>query len=129
MIRVYRNGKSYNLSDAEYDREISDYNSRHGYGFSSRELTDLARQHYEGDDRTKAILEERLTDANYHKYQKALADDDYEQFEAHMNEDYGKPKKRAAFFESLDKKIRDKVGDIKPSKKAVAALAKANSKG
>lgn len=129
MIKVYRNGKSYNLSDDEYNKEISDYNSRHGYGFSSRELTDLAKQHYEGNDRTKAILEERLTDANYHSYQRALEQDDYEAYESEMNKDYGKPKKRVAFFESLDKRIRERVGDVNPSKKAIATLAKAGSNG
>lgn len=129
MIRVYRNGKSYNFSDDEYNREVSDYNSRHGYGFSSRDLTELAKKHYEGDDRTKAILEERLTDANYHSYQRILSEDDYEAFESEMNKDYGKPKKRAAFFESLDKRIRERVGDVNPSKKAIAALAKAGSNG
>lgn len=129
MIKVYRQGKSYNISDDEYNRKVSDYNSRHGWGFTSKELTDLAKQHYEGDDRTKAILQERLTDANYHSFEKALDEDDYERFESHMNEEYGKPKKRAAFFEQLDKKVREKVGEIKPSKKAIAALAKAGSNG
>ena len=130
MVRVYRKGRSYELSDSEYDRKVSGYNAKNGYGFSRADLTRLAEKHYKGDDRTKAILEERLTDANFHKFSEALSDDDYERYEADMNKTYGKPKKRSPFFESLDKAVRDKVGKIEPSKKAVNALkAMASSNG
>lgn len=129
MVRVYRKGRSYELSDSEYDRKVSGYNAKHDWGFSREDLTKLTEKHYKGDDRTKAILEERLTDANFHKFSEALSDDDYERYEADMNKTYGKPKKRSPFFESLERAVRAKVGEINPSKKAVSAIAKAGSNG
>lgn len=72
---------SYTLTEKDYAIIVAQ-NRRNGWGFSKEMLLRIEREHKKarkaGDERRAAMLEERLTDANFHTECAYLSDGDYE---------------------------------------------------
>lgn len=79
----------YQLTQKDY-KQIVALNAKHGWGFSKQMLMNLLcryKKAYEaGDERSMAMMEERLTDANYHTECGLLADKDFEGFKRAVKE-------------------------------------------
>ena len=79
----------YVLTEKDYD-EIVRQNRRNGWGFNKAMLLRLCNEHkkaYEsGNERRMAMLEERLTDANFHYERGFLSKRDYEGFKKAVKE-------------------------------------------
>lgn len=56
----------YNWQRGEYPIEIYAENERVGWSFSREDVVRMANEYKRGSNRDKAIIFERLTDANYH---------------------------------------------------------------
>lgn len=69
--------------------EIMERNSRRGWSFSQQELEDLYNRHYNGSEHDKELIEEELTDANWHSAVRHLEKDDYEGLAKEHNAEYG----------------------------------------
>lgn len=83
----------YQLTEKEY-KAVAAMNARYGWGFSRRMLMDLLRRYRKayaaGDVRRMAMLEERLTDANYHTECEFLMDKDFDGFRSAVRECFRK---------------------------------------
>ena len=81
----------YVLAEKDY-AEIVRQNKRNGWGFSKAMLLRLCKEHEKayatGDERRTAMLEERLTDANFHHECGYLKARDYEGFRATVEEEF-----------------------------------------
>lgn len=75
-------------TDAQRQKYVSGYNNRHGWGFSRNTLLATMRTHKKGDKVMKALMEERLTDANFHGYSADLSEHNYEKFIQRLNEEF-----------------------------------------
>ena len=89
------------LTKAEYAK-ISAKSAKNGYGFSRAQLDTMAKRHYNGDDRTKAIIEAQLEDVNYHTEAAALSRDNYRKFEKEVDKNYGALKKRPQIYQDIE---------------------------
>lgn len=82
---------NYQLTHAEYKR-VAALNMKYGWGFSKGMLLDLLRRYkkaYEaGNERSMAMMEERLTDANFHSYCALLDEKKFDEFKALVEEEY-----------------------------------------
>jgi hypothetical protein len=74
----------YTLTDKDYSI-IYSLNRRNDWGFSKNMLICILRKYRkaykENDYRTMAMIEERLTDANFHAERSLLVNKDFEGFE------------------------------------------------
>lgn len=81
----------YQMTQKDY-KQISALNAKYGWGFSKQMLMNLLRRYrkaYEaGDERSMAMMEERLTDANFHTECGLLADKDFEGFKRVVKESF-----------------------------------------
>ena len=81
----------YQLTQKDY-RQISALNAKNGWGFTKQQLMNLLRRYKkayaEGDERRMALIEERLTDANFHTECGLLADKDFDGFEREVNKTF-----------------------------------------
>ena len=81
----------YILTNKDYD-EIVRLNKRNGWGFSIAMLMRACREHkkaYEtGDERRVAMIEERLTDANFHSECSFLSEHDYDGYKKFIKEEW-----------------------------------------
>lgn len=82
---------NYVLTDKEREQVVQ-LNRRNWWGFSESMLMDLLRRYkkaYEaGDERSMAMMEERLTDANFHSYCALLEEKKFDEFKALVKEEY-----------------------------------------
>lgn len=82
----------YQLTQKDY-RQISALNAKNGWGFSKQMLMNLLRRYKkayaDGDERRMALIEERLTDANFHTECGFLKAKDFEWFEREVKECFG----------------------------------------
>ena len=82
---------NYQLTEKEYEQVVQ-LNRRNWWGFSKGMLLDLLRRYkkaYEaGDERSMAMMEERLTDANFHSYCALLEEKKFDEFKALVKEEY-----------------------------------------
>lgn len=81
-------GKKVVYTDAQRKKYVSNYNSKHGWGFSKQTLLQTMRMHQNGTPEMKLLMEDRLQDANFHDYSGLLATKNYEGFMKLLNEDY-----------------------------------------
>lgn len=65
----------------EREKWVHKPNRKNGWGFSYDSIMRLMRQHQKGDKRIKRLLEDRLTDANFHSYCSLISDGKYKEFE------------------------------------------------
>ena len=82
----------YTLTEKDYSI-IYSLNRRHGWGFSKNmlmyQLRKYRKAYKENDYRTMAMVEERLTDANFHTECSFLIDKDFEGFKQAVNDCFG----------------------------------------
>ena len=82
----------YQLTQKDY-RQISALNAKNDWGFTKQQLMNLLRRYKkayaDGDERRMALIEERLTDANFHTECGFLADKDFDGFERAVKECFG----------------------------------------
>ena len=71
------------LTHGEYQKYVKGPNIKNDYGFSLQELLKLMEKHKNGDSKTKYIIEERLTDANYHS-ECGLLCENYDKFKDYV---------------------------------------------
>jgi len=56
-----------NIELADVDKyKCKEANARNGYGLSNNQLKKLIKEHKDGDEYKKALIEYRLTDINFH---------------------------------------------------------------
>lgn len=84
----FLNGVYYIFTYDEYFKEVSKHTSSHGFGYSINMLKSFCKRHKNGDLRDKAIVEERLTDVNYHTLCGFFADGDYDGAMQNIIEDH-----------------------------------------
>ena len=70
-------GTMYYFTNGEFHKEVTSYCAKKGWGFSKKDLLAMLKRHKSGTLRDKAIVEERLTDANFHSYCSLICDGDY----------------------------------------------------
>ena len=84
---------TYTLTDRDYAIIVAQ-NRRNGWGFSKEMLLRLGREHKKaheaGDARRVAMLEERLTDANFHTECNYLTEYDYVGYKKCVKECFAK---------------------------------------
>lgn len=82
----------YTLTEKDYSI-IYSLNRRNGWGFSKNMLICILRKYRkafkENDYRTMAMIEERLTDANFHTECSLLIEKDFEGFEQAIKDTFG----------------------------------------
>lgn len=86
-IDKFVSGEFYVMTHTDYAKNVCSYVAKCGYGFTREQLYKMEKDHQKGDLRTKYIIEERLTDANYHSYCDFLADGKYKEFHALAREE------------------------------------------
>jgi hypothetical protein len=77
----------------------------YGYGYDS--LMKLMREHQKADKRMKILLEDRLTDANFHSACSYLSECDYEGFENFVAKDCKFHEKFEIYTHTMRKAIKD----------------------
>jgi hypothetical protein len=77
----------------------------YGYGYDS--LMRIMREHQKADKRMKILLEDRLTDANFHSACGYLKDEDYEGFEKFVADDCKFNEKFEVYTHTKRKAIKD----------------------
>lgn len=77
------------LTRGEYARRIQVPNEKCEWGFSKADLLSFMKKHERGDKKTKYVIEERLTDANFHSYCGLLFDGKYDKFAELVKQEYG----------------------------------------
>jgi len=74
------------FTEAEREKYVYKPNRENQWGFNYNMLMKLMQQHSKADKRMKVLLEDRLTDANFHSARSYLVEGDYEGFEQHAAE-------------------------------------------
>lgn len=97
--------RNYQLTQGDYAK-ISEKSRKNGYGFSRAQMITMAKRHFNGNDKTKAIIEEQLDDVNYHSEADFLRNDNYKGFEREVNKNYGTPKARPQVFADIERSNR-----------------------
>lgn len=87
-IDDYVGGKVVRLTEGEYHKYISGPNHKCGWGFSSDDLFAFLKAYKRGDKKKRYIIEERLTDANFHSFCSLLCNEEYDKFEELVREEY-----------------------------------------
>lgn len=57
--------------------DVSDNSAAHEYGYSPRWIDAAIDRHMKGNARMRRVIEEQLTDVNYHKLSRQLQEGDY----------------------------------------------------
>lgn len=63
-------------------------NYKNDYCANKEMLTDLMMKHKRGSKKTQYLIEEQLTDINFHSYVGALMEKDYEKFQSLIEQDF-----------------------------------------
>ena len=110
----------------EIKKYVNDPNSKCqcAYGYDS--LMRLMRQHQKADRRLKLLLEERLTDANFHSACSYLADGDYKGFEKFVADDCRFNEKFELYTHTMRKRIKEPKKLVDGLNKVIADYLKAN---
>lgn len=69
------------FTEEEREKWVRKPNRKNCWGFSYDSIMRLMRQHQKGDKRIKRLLEDRLTDANFHSFCDLIFDGKYKEFE------------------------------------------------
>lgn len=76
------------FTEAERNKYVSAPNKKCDYGYGYDSLMKIMREHQKATKRIKILLEDRLTDANFHGEAGYLAEERYEEFEKMVTETY-----------------------------------------
>jgi hypothetical protein len=91
----------------EREKYVYRPNRKCGWGYDYESLMKLMRQHQKADKRMKILIEDRLTDANFHAECDLLAKGDYEGFIALVRKDYTFKEKFEVYTATECKRIKD----------------------
>lgn len=93
----------------EEEREKYVYKPNHkcqwAYGYDS--LMKIMREHQKAENRIKILLEDRLTDANFHTECGLLSEKRYKEFEDLVTKEYQFPEKFTVTTHTMRKRIKD----------------------
>lgn len=82
-------------------------NEKCGYAYGYDSLMKLLKEHQKADKRMKILIEDRLTDANFHSEASLLANGDYEGYIKLVRNDYKFHEKFEVYTETECKRIKD----------------------
>ena len=91
----------------EREKYVHKPNRKCGYGYGYDSLMKIMREHQKADKRMKILLEDRLTDANFHSACSYLAKHDYEGFENFVANDCKFNEKFEIYTQTMRKRIKD----------------------
>ena len=106
-IDNFINNKADYFTSAEYDKYVKNPNHKCNYAYGYDSLMRVMREHQKADRRIKILIEDRLTDANFHSACSYLANKDYEGFEKFVAEDCKLPEKFEVYTYTMRKRIKD----------------------
>lgn len=95
------------FTDAEREKYVRKPNYKCGYGYGYDSLMKLMREHQKATKRIKILLEDRLTDANFHSACSYLCKGDYEGFENFVAKDCKFNEKFEVYTHTMRKAIKD----------------------
>lgn len=98
------------FTDAERDKYVYKPNRKNEWGFGYDSLMKLMREHQKATKRIKILLEDRLTDANFHSACSYLCKGDYEGFENFVAKDCKFNEKFEVYTYTMRKRIKDPKG-------------------
>lgn len=87
-IDKFINDDTLYFTDAEREKYVYQPNRKNDYGFDYNDLMKLMREHQKSKKRIQILLEDRLTDANFHSECGFLCTGDYEGFEKFVTEHF-----------------------------------------
>ena len=91
----------------EREKYVHKPNRKCDYAYGYDSLMKLMREHQKADKRMKILLEDRLTDANFHSACSYLSDCDYEGFENFVANDCKFHEKFEVYTHTMRKAIKD----------------------
>lgn len=91
----------------ERQKYVKKPNERCDYSYGYDSLMKIMREHQKADKRMKILLEDRLTDANFHSACGYLTDEDYEGFEKFVADDCKFHEKFEVYTHTKRKAIKD----------------------
>jgi len=95
------------FTDAEREKYVRKPNDKCDYGYGYDSLMKLMREHQKATKRIKILLEDRLTDANFHSACSYLCKGDYEGFENFVAKDCKFNEKFEVYTHTMRKAIKD----------------------
>lgn len=95
------------FTDEEREKYIYKPNRKNEWSFGYESLMKLMREHQKADKRIKILLEDRLTDANFHSACSYLAAHDYDGFEKFVADDCRFREKFEVETRTMRKRIKD----------------------
>lgn len=98
------------FTDAEREKYVRKPNHKCDYAYGYDSLMKIMREHQKASKRMKILLEDRLTDANFHNCSGLLAEERYEEFEKHIAETHKFPEKFEVYTRTMRKRIKDPKG-------------------
>lgn len=90
LIEGIIKGETYVLTYGDFTKYVTTPNHKCGWGFNASDLRKFLTKYKNGDARARCIIEERLTDANFHSYCSLLTEGSFSDYEKMIEEDYGK---------------------------------------
>lgn len=91
----------------EREKYVYKPNHKCGWGYGYDSLMKLLKEHQKASKRMKILIEDRLTDANFHSEAGLLSQGDYERFVALVREEYKFREKFEILTETECKRIKD----------------------
>ena len=104
----------------EREKYVHKPNRKCDYGYGYDSLMKIMREHQKADKRMKILLEDRLTDANFHSACGYLAAHDYEGFENFVANDCKFNEKFEIYTHTMRKAIKDPQTLVDGMNKAIA---------
>ena len=91
----------------ERKKYVTDPNSKCGWGYGYDSLMKLLKEHKKATKRMKVLIEDRLSDANFHYESGLLAEGKYDEFEEFVTKDNPFIEKFEVYTTTLRKRIKD----------------------
>ena len=106
-IDNFRKDDSIYFTKEEREKYVYRPNHKCDYGYGYDSLMKVMREHQKADKRIKKLLEDRLTDANFHSACSYLSKCDYEGFENFVANDCKFNEKFEIYTQTMRKRIKD----------------------
>jgi hypothetical protein len=103
------NGGIY-FTDAEREKYVRKPNRKCGWGYGYKSLMKVMNEHMKADRRMRILLEDRLTDANFHHYCGLLSKQEYEQYERDAAEEFPMRERYTITIGQMRREIKDPKG-------------------
>ena len=95
------------FTEEEREKYVKRPNRKCDYGYGYDSLMKIMREHQKADKRMKILLEDRLTDANFHSACSFLVKGDYDGFEKFVADDCQFNEKFEVYTHTKRKRIKD----------------------